>query len=115
MSGLARLRSFLTALVFRRRLPDPRARYRRQHRGLQRPVRVSAAAAATLGLMAFALAMVGLYGVVSCLTSQRSHEIGVHIAVGATEGDIIRLVLRGGVTLVATGLVTGLAVTVVAS
>jgi predicted permease len=79
------------------------------------PVRVAAVAAASLGLLAFALAIVGLYGVVSYLTSQRTHEIGVRMAVGATQDDIIRLVLRDGSKLVLFGLAAGLLVTLVCS
>jgi ABC-type antimicrobial peptide transport system permease subunit len=79
------------------------------------PVRVAAAAAATLGLMAFALAIVGLYGVISYLAGQRRHEIGVRMAVGATEGDIVRLVLSDGVALVVGGLTSGLVVALLVS
>lgn len=79
------------------------------------PVRVAAASAASLGLLAFALAIVGLYGVISYLTSQRTHEIGVRMAVGATQRDIVRLVLRDGSKLVLFGLVAGLLVTLAGS
>jgi predicted permease len=72
------------------------------------PVRVGAVSAAMLGLLAFALAIVGLYGVVSHLVGQRTHEIGVRMAIGATQRDIVRLVVRHGLTLVAAGLAAGL-------
>jgi len=72
------------------------------------PVRVAAAAAAALALLAFSLAIVGLYGVVSHLASQRTHEIGVRMALGATRRDVIRLVLQDGLSLVVVGLGIGL-------
>jgi putative ABC transport system permease protein len=75
------------------------------------PVRVGAASAATLGLLALALAIVGIYGVISSLTSQRTHEIGVRMALGATQNDIVRLVLQDGSKLVLFGLAAGLLAT----
>ena len=79
------------------------------------PVRVGAIFAASLGLLAFVLAVVGLYGVVSYLTSQRTHEIGVRMAIGASQNDIIRLVLQDGSKLVLFGLAGGLLVTLACS
>jgi len=75
------------------------------------PVRVGAASAAALGLLAFALAIVGLYGVISYMSSQRTHEIGVRMALGATRNDVVRLVLQEGSKLVLFGLAAGLLVT----
>jgi putative ABC transport system permease protein len=61
------------------------------------------------------LAVVGLYGVVSFTANQRTHEIGIRMALGAQRGNIFVLVLRQAVVLVAAGiglgLVTALAVT----
>ena len=79
------------------------------------PVRVGAVSAASFGLLAFTLAIVGLYGIISSVTSQRTHEIGVRMAVGATQQDIVRLVLQEGSKLVLVGLATGLLVTLVCS
>jgi ABC-type antimicrobial peptide transport system permease subunit len=79
------------------------------------PVRVGAIFAASLGLLAFVLAIVGLYGVISYLTSQRVHEIGVRMAIGATQNDIVRLILQDGSKLVLFGLATGLLVTLACS
>ena len=79
------------------------------------PVRVGAVSAASLGLLAFVLAIVGLYGVISYLTSQRTREIGVRMAIGATRSDIVRLVLREGSKLVLSGLAAGLLVTLACS
>ncbi len=79
------------------------------------PVRVGAISAASLGLLAFALAIVGLYGVISYLTSQRTHEIGVRMAIGASQNDIVRLVLQDGSRLVLLGLAAGLFVTLACS
>jgi predicted permease len=79
------------------------------------PVRVGAMAVAAFGLLAFALAVVGLYGVTSYLVSQRTHEIGVRIAIGATRQHIVRLVLENGATLVVLGIATGMAMTLAGS
>jgi len=59
---------------------------------------------AGLGLL---LAVVGLYGVMSHLVVQRTHEIGVRLAVGAARGDILRMVLGQGMWLSGIGMVLG--------
>jgi predicted permease len=68
---------------------------------------------ATLMLGAFAafaliLAVVGVYGVMSHLVSQGTHDIGVRMALGAQRSGIVRMVLRQGAELTAAGLVLGL-------
>jgi putative ABC transport system permease protein len=61
-----------------------------------------------LALLALALAATGLFSLLSYLVSQQRHEIGIRMALGAHQGDIFRLVIRQGATLLAIGLVIGL-------
>jgi putative ABC transport system permease protein len=63
-----------------------------------------------LGVIAMMLAMAGLYGVLSYVVAQRTHEIGVRIALGAGARQITRLVLVDGIRPVVEGLVMGLVV-----
>jgi predicted permease len=79
------------------------------------PIRVAAIAVAAFGLLAFVLAIVGLYGVTSYLASQRTHEIGIRMAVGASGDHIVRLVLQDGSKLVFLGVAVGLLATLACS
>jgi putative ABC transport system permease protein len=54
-----------------------------------------------------ALALVGLYGLMAFMTTQRSHEIGVRMALGATRSNILRLIINDGLRLVLLGGVAG--------
>lgn len=57
---------------------------------------------------ALLLAMIGLYGVMAYSTSQRTHEIGIRIALGAQRFDMLRMIFRQSFALVLAGVVTGM-------
>jgi ABC-type antimicrobial peptide transport system permease subunit len=69
----------------------------------------------TFALLALAIAVVGLYGSVAYDVSRRTPEIGVRMALGATRGQIVRLVLGNVFVLAAAGLVLGVPAALVAS
>jgi putative ABC transport system permease protein len=71
--------------------------------------RLMAALAGSFGLLAGLLAVLGLYGVISYMVARRRNEIGVRIALGASRGQVIGLVLREAVLLLAIGLTLGVA------
>jgi putative ABC transport system permease protein len=74
---------------------------------LSRP-RAYALVVGVMAAFALAIACVGLFGVLSCSVVQRTREIGVRTALGARTGDIVSLVVRSGLTIVAAGVAGGL-------
>jgi predicted permease len=69
--------------------------------------RLAASVASLFGLLALLLAAVGIYGVVAFNVARRTNEIGVRVALGARRRDILRLVLRSSLTLVAVATLVG--------
>jgi len=65
--------------------------------------------AVAFGAVALLLSSIGIYGVLSYLVTQRTKEIGIRLALGGTAGDILRLVLREGLVVVAVGFAAGIA------
>ena len=59
--------------------------------------------------LALVLSAIGIYGVISYLTGQRTHEIGVRVALGASSDDVLRMVLGQGLRMTLIGVVTGIA------
>ncbi len=61
---------------------------------------------AALGI---ALALAGIYGLISYSVTQRTHEVGIRVSVGAQRGEVVRLFLRESALLAAVGIALGLA------
>lgn len=77
--------------------------------------KIGAVLAAVLGFLGLVLAIVGVYGVVSYAATQKTHEIGVRMALGAQPLDILGMIFREGFLIVAVGLAVGIAGALAAS
>jgi ABC-type antimicrobial peptide transport system permease subunit len=77
--------------------------------------RLVAELATGFGVLALLLGGVGLYGVMNYAITRRTGEIGLRVALGAQRGDVIRMVLREALMLVAAGVVVGLPLALVAT
>jgi len=74
------------------------------------PARVGAAAAGFFGVLALLIAAVGIHGLVAYAVAQRTREIGVHLALGATSRNVIRLVLASTLRPIVVGALVGVVV-----
>jgi predicted permease len=70
--------------------------------------RIVAQLTSLFGVLSLALASVGLYGVMSYFVARRASEIGIRMALGATRGSVVALVMRGAVWQIAIGLALGI-------
>jgi predicted permease len=69
---------------------------------------IGAGLAAALGMLGLVLAIVGVYGVISYAANEKTHEIGIRLALGAQRLDILRIVFGQGLLIVGIGLAAGL-------
>jgi predicted permease len=77
------------------------------------PARFQTFLLAAFAIIALLLAAVGLYGVLAYIVQQRALEIALRLAVGAQRGDVLRMILKRGMTLAAVGVAAGLAISFV--
>ena len=77
--------------------------------------RMGASLLVVFGLLSLVLAVIGIYGVMSYSVNQRTRELGLRMALGADQGDVLKLVVRQGVTLAALGIVVGLVLSLAAT
>jgi ABC-type antimicrobial peptide transport system permease subunit len=77
--------------------------------------RIAASLTSSFAVLAFVVAVAGIYGVTAFVVAGRTREIGVRLALGATAADIRRSILRPTMRVVGAGLMIGVAVAVAAS
>jgi len=97
--------------------PDVVTEFRDFQRGIRDGLmaeRMMATVSGFFGLLAALLAMVGLYGVISFLVARRRNEIGIRLALGAERGQVVAMVMREAARLLAIGVVTGVALSLLA-
>jgi predicted permease len=81
-----------------------------RHLGIVRlPARLSAFLLTVFAALALLLACIGLYGVVNYAVAQRTHEVGIRMSLGASAGEMVRMLMGTGLRLVAIGCAVGLA------
>jgi putative ABC transport system permease protein len=105
-AALRAMRAELTALNSSMPIEDPTTLDSRLSESL-RARRFHLALLVTFSLTALVLAAIGVYGVVSHATAERTHEIGVRVALGAQARSIIGTVMRAGLTMVGVGVLLG--------
>ena len=77
-------------------------------------VRLGAAIFGVFGVVALVLATIGVYGVKSYIVSRRTREIGIRMALGASSGNVVSLIVKEGVMLSAIGLALGIGLSLLA-
>ena len=78
-------------------------------------LRIAALVSGSVGLVGLLLASIGIYGVTAYAISCRTREIGIRVTLGAQRADVVRMILRQGMTLVAAGAAIGLLLAAAAS
>lgn len=73
------------------------------------PQRIMSYVLGSAGVLALAMAMIGVYGVMAYAVSQRTREVGLRVALGAHPGQVVRMIVKEGLTVSGAGLIAGLA------
>ena len=107
-TAAAELRRLITGMEPRLPVIDAKSLNEAGARPVDTQLRIAATVAASVGLIGLFLAGVGIYGVTAYAVAQRTREIGIRLSLGASRGDVVRMVLRDGMRLVAFGAMVGL-------
>ena len=114
LAHVAAVRAAVAAIDPQIPLQDPRTMERLVGESVAEP-RYRALLLSAFGALALVLAGAGIYGVMSYTVNQRRKETGVRLALGATSGDVMRLVIRDGMRLAVVGVVCGVALALVST